>query len=231
VLYTVPFGIKIIPHIFHYWVYKKEIGKIKFQGWHFQDMVAYLYLQKKNDGFFVDIGANDGIIGSNTFIFEKLGWHGVCVEPLPAVFNHKLKRSRKCDCYNVAISSKSNDSVEFFQAVGANQLSGLNEGMTESHKMEAKTYGKTKIINVKTMTFDDIMGNYPDIKFIDFMSIDVEGHEMEILNTINFKKYKFGFLTIERSEPERIVKHMQENGYQKLMDLGPDMMFVPNAVC
>jgi hypothetical protein len=71
--------------------------------------------------------------GSNTYIFEQLEWQGVCIEPQSDIFL-QLKKYRNCDCYNVAISSQSNESVEFFKAYGANALSRLNEGMTEAHK-------------------------------------------------------------------------------------------------
>ena len=60
----------------------------------------------KRNGFFVDIGANDGITGSNTYFFEKeLSWKGVCIEPQPDIFN-KLAKNRKSECHNCAVSSK-----------------------------------------------------------------------------------------------------------------------------
>jgi FkbM family methyltransferase len=186
-----------------------------------------MYLQKKQNGFFVDIGAHDGITGSNTYIFEQLGWEGICVEPQSDVFL-QLKKFRNCDCYNVAISSQSNESVEFFKAYGENTLSGLNEGMDESHKNRAKESGKTKVIKVKTMTFNEMMEKYPHVKNIDFMSIDVEGHEMEILKTIDFEKYSFRLLTIEKSEPRKIKELLNQKGYKILMELGPDIMFIPD---
>jgi FkbM family methyltransferase len=230
VLAILPFGTKIVSFFGSKWAYKRNFGKIKFQGQFLQDMIAYLYLSphpRHINRFFVDIGANDGIIGSNTYIFEQLGWKGICVEPQPDIFNHYLKRQRKCDLYNVALSSKSGDNIEFFKAHGAPALSGLNENMSEGHKKWAAEYGKIEIINVKTTTFEEIMKKHPDIKHIDFMSIDVEGHEMEILKTINFNEYKFDFVTIEKSDPDKIIKHMQENGYKIFMEIGADIMFIP----
>lgn len=85
--------------------YKCNFGSIKFTGQFFQDLIAYLYLQKKTDGFFVDIGANDGISGSNTYALEQMGWKGICIEPQPDVYRI-LKKYRKCDCYNVALSTE-----------------------------------------------------------------------------------------------------------------------------
>jgi hypothetical protein len=62
------------------------------------------------------------------------------------------------------------------------------------------------------------------------MSIDVEGHEMEILKSINFEKYSFGFITIERSEPEKIKEHMRKNRYKVFMEIGADIMFIPDKI-
>jgi hypothetical protein len=77
------------------------------------------------------------------------------------------------------------------------------------------------------MTFDELMKKYPNINNIDFMSIDVEGHEMEILESIDFTKYNFGLLTIEKSEPEKIKELMKRNGYKFFMEVGADIMFIP----
>jgi len=165
---------------------------------------------------------------SNTYIFEQIGWKGICIEPQPDVYKI-LKMYRKCDCYNVAISSKANESVDFFKAtINASGLSGLNEGMSESHKQRAKEHGKIEIIQVKTMTFDEIMANYPNKTHIDFLSLDVEGHEIPILETINFNKYSFGFLTIEKNDPEKLKEIMKKNGYRFFMEIGADIMFIPD---
>jgi len=206
--------------------YKDNFGNLKFQGQYFQDMIAFLYFQKKKKGFYMDIGANNGVGLSNTYIFEQIGWNGVCIEPQPNVYK-MLKKNRKCDCYNVALSSIANESVDFFKA-SANMLSGLDDGMSESHKQMAMEFGKTEIIKVKTMTFDEIMANYPNVKHIDFMSLDVEGYEISILETIDFDKYSFGFLTIEGNNPERLKEIMQKNGYKVFMEkVGVDIMFIP----
>ena len=206
-------------------LYKNNFGHIKFQGQSFQDMIAFLYLKDRNKGFYMDIGAHDGIGGSNTYVFEQIGWDGICIEPQPDIYN-KLRKYRKCRCYNVALSSMKNDSADFFKTA-ISGLSGLDEGMPESRKQCLKEYGKTEIIKVKTMTFDEIMKDHPNVKHIDFMSMDVEGHEIKILETINFEKYTFGLVTIENNDPEKIKALMSKNGYKVFMKIGDDTMFIP----
>ena len=208
---------------------------IEFQGQIHQDMFAWSYFDGKKDGFYIDIGANDGKSISNTYVFEKLGWGGACIEPLPDVFE-KLRQNRSCDCSNVAISDVSGESIEFIRAKGVEVLSGLSNQMTEAHKERIRREkGEIEKIYVKTLTFDDLMSNYPDTKHIDFMSIDVEGAEMSVLKAIDFKKFTFGFITVENNEEirgdgKRLISFMEGHGYQVYLDYGGDIMFVPKTV-
>ena len=207
----------------------KNSTNLDFQGQVDQDMIAWLYFGGKKDGFYIDIGANDGKSLSNTYIFEKLGWEGVCIEPLPDTFK-ELRKNRSCDCFNVAISNMSSESIEFIKTIDdrdGDMLSGLSNQMTEAHKKRIEKV-KTEKIYVKTLTFDGLMNNYPERQYVDFMSIDVEGGEMGILKTIDFKKYKFGLITVENNEKnKKLAGFMDEQGYEIYLDLGIDIMFIP----
>jgi FkbM family methyltransferase len=205
---------------------------IDFQGQARQDMIAYLFFKGKKDGFYIDIGANDGKSLSNTIFFEKLGWQGICIEPLPDIFD-SLRKNRSCDCFNIAIDNTSGDSREFIKASGVEMLSGLNNQMTKPHKKRIlNEKGKIEKIYVKTLTFEDLMKRYPDQRYIDFMSVDVEGAELSILKTIDFNSFKFGLITVENNEEikgsgKTMVKYMKKQGYKIYLDLGLDIMFIP----
>jgi FkbM family methyltransferase len=211
----------------------KSGRQIQFRGQVDQDLLAYLFFKGRKNGFYIDIGANDGLTLSNTYAFEQLGWMGACVEPVPDVFL-KLRQNRKCDCYNAAITDQSGNEVNFIKASGVDMLSGLESDMTEGHKkriMDEK--GKLEIIKVKTLSFNELMSNYADTGFIDFMSIDVEGAEMSILKAIDFDKYCFGLITVENNEEAAgnigdMKKYMMEKGYEVFLDLGLDIMFTPS---
>jgi FkbM family methyltransferase len=194
----------------------------------FQDIIAWLYHKRKDKGFYIDIGACDGLSGSNTYIFEQIGWEGLCIEPQPDVFN-RLKKHRKCDCYNVAISDKGKETENFYQVEGGDALGRIAEGISDTQKKWMKETGKLKEIKVRTSTFSEIMNNYSDINHIDFMSIDVEGYEMEVLKTIDFKKWTFGLITIEASHPDRIRQLLYENNYKVFMETGADILFIPRG--
>ena len=195
-----------------------------------QDMIAYLFLKtnmKKEKGFYIDIGAHDGVTLSNTYLFEQIGWKGICVEPIPDIFI-QLQKNRTCDVINAAITDKLCNSADFIQVSGPDMLSGLDSEMSSSHKKRIKAEnGSVEVIKVKTLTFDAIMQNYPEINHIDFLSIDVEGGEMNILQTINFKKYSFGIITIENNEPDnKLTVFMKNHEYCEFCKTGCDIMFI-----
>ena len=85
-----------------------------------------------------------------------------------------------------------------------------------------------KTIEVNSITFDDLMSkNYPDIRHIDFLSIDIEGGELIVLETIDFNKYSFGLITVENNFEEGVlVNFMKERGYKVLIDIGLDILFI-----
>lgn len=150
-------------------------------------------------GFFVDIGAHDGISGSNTKRLEELGWEGICVEPLPRAFE-ELQKNRTCELQNCAIWDKEG-TTEFLVVTGyAEMLSGIVESYDPRHAdridRELQHFGGTKTsITVRTRRFDNVVKN----PRIDFLSIDTEGSELSILNTINFDKYDIRVICVENN--------------------------------
>ncbi|RDU73754.1 FkbM family methyltransferase [Helicobacter aurati] len=200
-----------------------------FSGQLGQDAVAYSILRDKKEGFFVDIGAHDGISINNTYLFERLGWKGFCVEANPHTFEI-LRQNRQCDVYNFAVFSKN---IGMTNLVVSNSdcsvLDTLEINLTQEHQKRMQGYGTLESISVSSITLNEIMQNYPDISHIDFLSLDVEGGELDVLYGIDFSKYSFGVMTIEHNyteSQEKIIQFLRENGYRVLMQNGFDMVFV-----
>jgi len=191
-----------------------------------QDIIAYLFFKGKTDGFYIDIGANDGISGSTTYWAEQVGWKGICIEPQKSTFE-RMKKVRNCALYNCAISNKTQENAEFISFPDKDTRSGLADSMSENHIEAAKQFSNMEKKNVSTKTFGDVMVDFPTVKFIDFLSIDTEGHEMQVLESIDFTKFKFGLITIETEDGSEVVKYVENNGYKKLMIAGSDCLFVP----
>ena len=206
----------------------EQLSGVQFYGQELQDMYAYLWFKGKRDGFFIDIGAYDGITISNTYSLEKIGWKGICIEPVPDIYE-KLRNNRKCECVNAALSNRRGGGHnKFIQTKGGR--SGFTQNMNHKMLSAAKNEGIIAEIDIKTLTFDTLMEKY-DSKYIDFMSIDVEGSEIEILKTINFDKYKFGLITIENNQSgkdeEQLIPFMKSKGYKTLLNVGIDVLFIP----
>ncbi|MDE7174593.1 MAG: FkbM family methyltransferase, partial [Helicobacter sp.] len=209
-----------------FWVSKLQ--DVSFCGQLGQDAIAYVANACKKQGFFVDIGAHDGKSISNTYLFEQLGWNGICVEANPATFE-KLKQNRKCDTYNVALHSKNIGIVQMATSKSS-VLDTLELNLTPAHKTRVERGGEITYIQVPTATLDEILANYPTISHIDFMSLDVEGGELEVLKGINFSKYTFGFIAIEhnyfKDAQKKVSELLNSKGYRILMWNGWDYLFV-----
>jgi FkbM family methyltransferase len=207
--------------------------QLRFNADTAQDIIAYLFFNGKTFGFFVDIGAHNGVDGSTTFWAEQLGWKGICVEPQPSEFQ-ALQRNRRCALRNCAVSNKTG-TAEFISFPDSTYWSGLAETMTPEHVATAKKwiseyhhkFSGVQRFTVQTNTFDDIMRDFPDVSNIDFLSIDTEGHELPVLQSIDFSKYRFGLIAIETRPDSESSRYLEQQGYQILLVTRSDTIFVP----
>lgn len=172
-----------------------------------------LFFKNKRSGTFVEVGAADGIQCSNTLFFERnLGWRGMCIEPSPEPFK-KLRKNRKSICVNRAISDKAGNA----QFVVSGLLSGLREPMDPRHVERIKhTYKKNlHTITVQCCRLDELMKQH-NIKHVDYLSLDVEGGEMNVLRSINWDEVTIDVLSVEGNYSECWVAHrafLAEKGY------------------
>jgi len=145
-----------------------------------EDEILFEKYLNYRDGFFIELGAMDGITFSNTKFFEdELGWNGILIEPT-GQYNDLIKNRPNCYNFNYAVSEKESD-VDF---LGYAAIGGLLETMNDTHK---NNWGLDKIqpIKVKSIPFYEITKNL-DIKKVDLFSIDVEGGEYEVLKTFDW---------------------------------------------
>jgi FkbM family methyltransferase len=186
------------------------------------------YFKNKTNGFFIDIGAHDGIIGSNSKFFEEeLGWSGICIEPNPEVF-FTLENSRRCNCIQKAISNKKETSL-FFQFLGeaGNMLSGLADKYSQKsifdiNKGLENNSNSFNYIEVECDLFENIVKE----THIDFLSIDTEGNELEILETIDFNKYNIDIISVENNEyDDKFINFFSNKNYTFITKLGCDEIY------
>lgn len=180
-----------------------------------QDLDVLKFYKNKKNGFFIEIGASDGIQLSNTYLLETTyEWKGICVEPIPSKFKSLCKNRPNSMCYPNAVYNESDKQVVFDICNQSDLLSGISWNI-DRHKTTVDK-NKTQII-VTTISLNDLLNKSNSPSFIEYLSLDTEGSELEILKSVNLKKYTFGLIDVEHNyvEPRRtqIRDLLISNGY------------------
>jgi FkbM family methyltransferase len=197
-----------------------------------QDLQVVDFYKEKRHGFFVEIGAHNGIALSNTYLLETTyQWKGICVEPIPYIFTQLVKRRLESICCDKAVYHTSGLSVEFDIANECTVLSGIAETI-DCHKQKVNTNKTT--IRVDTITLNDLLDTYKAPAFIEYLSLDTEGSEYDILKSCDFRKYTFGLIDVEHNYKQPRRTHIKDlllaNGYVYLGPNGIDDRYKHSSV-
>ena len=182
-----------------------------------QDYFVASYFKFKEGGSFIEFGATDGIKDSNTFLLEsKFGWKGVLVEPIISFYN-QLKLNRKSKTLNNAVYHESNKSILFQESIFPELSTIKGYGDSDDHNRQDNVASE---YNIDTITLNEIFENYFNDKIIDYLSIDTEGSEYDILNSFDFEKNKIRIITVEHNysiQRNKIYKLLTKNGYKRVL--------------
>lgn len=193
--------------------YPSEIGQDKW--------VAEVMFPGVTDGVFLDVGSGHGQIGSNTRALEDLGWTGICVDPFPVAME-----GRSCQMIKEVVSNEAGKTVKFHTHDG---LGGIADTLGK-WKDEAS---KAPAVEMTTVTLAEVLERAKAPAFIHFLSLDIEGAELDALRGIPFDKYRFGAMAIEHNEeePKRgdIIRLLAAHGYQRVHTYKQDDFFAPVA--
>jgi FkbM family methyltransferase len=181
-----------------------------------EDRILAEIFNQKTSGLCVEVGANDGVNDSNTMYFEKAGWNCILVEPNP-VLCKMIRASRSSVLFELAASDKAGD-VTLFVAEGAERAHGvstINAGEDELNKI--KSYGFTyREVKVQTKTLDEILSGLKPGSEIDFISVDVEGHELEVLSGFSLERWRPAVILVEDNsnfEDAAVSNYLSRFGY------------------
>jgi len=203
-----------------------------------QDKWVLSVLKNKREGFFVEIGAHNGIDDSNAYVLEKdFGWQGICVEPHTYSFQ-TLEEHRSCIRENICISGK-NGKVKFVQRGRQRQVSGIYDDFSDD-VIRQKAESGHPVIEKDSLTLLSLLEKYKCNNVIEYLSIDVEGAELDILEFFPFDEYKFLTITIEhnaqlgernRDKKNKIFELLSSNDYKKVNSTTEEDWYVycPNA--
>lgn len=179
------------------------------------------FLAPRTPGFFVDVGANHPWRGSQTWHLEQRGWRGILVEPLPEQAD-RLRRSRTAAVFAVACSSPENGGkvLPFF---AADVFSGLD-------RKQMAPWAEPDVIKVPVRTLDSVLEEAGAPQPIDFLSLDVEGHEIEVLRGFDFNRWAPRLILLE-DHIGNLNRHrfMTRNGYRLVRRTEFNGWYVPAA--
>lgn len=174
-----------------------------------EDLIIDGLLKGKNPGFYVDIGANHPTHLSNTKRFYDRGWHGINIEPNP-VLSELLSKERERDiCQNLGIG-KTKGILPFY-VLSSHTDSTFN---LEDARRNCLFFNDSieRVINVPVEPLADVLKRYHP-ETIDFMSLDTEGSELEVLKTNDWSCYRPDALCVEIENDPRIVPYLESLGY------------------
>lgn len=183
----------------------------------FQDLFAALCIGPDKPGFFVEFGATDGVNGSNTWLLEKvLGWRGILAEP-GRDWHPSLAGNRNCtietDCVWIATGAE----LAFTQANDAGFSTISSYAGKDRH---ARHRENGQVYLVKTVSLHDMLIRANAPKAIDYISIDTEGSEFDILSRFPFGDWDISIFTIEhnfREERGAMQDLLTENGFVRVL--------------
>ena len=191
--------------------YPSEIGQDKW-------VLAKMFPDVTN-GYFLDVGSGHGTIGSNTKALEERGWTGICVDPFPTHMD-----GRTCRMIEEVVSNESGKTVRFHTHSG---LGGIADTLGK-WKEEAS---KSPAVELTTVTLAEILERAKAPTFIHFLSLDIEGGELDALRGIGLDHYRFGAMAIEHNEeePKRtdIINYLRQYGYERVHTYRQDDFFAP----
>jgi len=215
-----------------------EYRKLKYHCEEALIPIFQRYFYKEN-GFYVDVGANDGRSVSNTYDLEKTkNWGGILIEPIMHVHfrSRQIRSLEKNKFVNCALVSQDyqGETIKLF-------YSGLMTVMAEGSEFKPKNWANVgsqflsrgEIVQTtwsSARTLDSVLSEFNAPRRIDLLSIDVEGSEMQVLNGTNFSKYVFEYILIETDVNSKAFKFLTQKGYHYLESVNQNILFAHQSL-
>ena len=188
-----------------------------------EDILLESFFGRDNvDGFYVDIGAFNPIVISNTYLFYRKGWRGINIEPNPKHFElFPVKRSNDINL-NMAVSDQKS-TVKF-------SCDGVYSGIRDGDYLFTNRNPGAQVIEVETFTLKEILDKHlPTGKPIDFMTIDCEGHDFKVVKSNDWTTYRPRVVAVEQhgsSVESDVYELLARVGYRFYCKIGLTMLFI-----
>ncbi|HXR48088.1 MAG TPA: FkbM family methyltransferase [Candidatus Limnocylindrales bacterium] len=187
-----------------------------------EDLLLWEYFGAKTNGFFVEAGANHPTKLSQTWLFELHGWEGILVEPIAKNCELLRQHRPRSQVFQCALGApEQRGRAQLSVAAGDDALSGLqaNDGVVVDRMEE-----------VEVRTLDEILVEAGNPK-LDFVSIDVEGMELQVLRGFDLMRHRPAMLLIEDHLEDLLVhRHLVRHGYRVVKRTGENNWYVPKRL-
>ena len=202
---------------FSYWYFFKR--KNFSQGK--EETFLLKYFNKKEKGFFIDVGCHDPFRYSNTQALYRKGWSGINIDANPDTIR-KFNKYRKRDTNICALISDANCPLEYCY-YDDHALNGVHNYLRKDFLIN-KGYKILKTETINTTTLNKVLKK-SKFKVIDLLSIDVEGHEMEVLKSINFDIYTVELIIVEENGNENELRIFLKKKYSLIARIDRNLVF------
>ena len=179
-------------------------------------IIRNLHGRHFSSGFFVEFGATDGLSLSNTKMLEDSGWRGILCEPA-RIWHNSLKANRNQQIDTRCVSTESRRTVMFNETLAA-ELSTIESYSRSDHHAELREEGTR--YTVETVSLIDLLESHNAPTRINYLSIDTEGSELDILRSFDFTRFEIEFISVEHNftpNREAIFALLQENGFERIL--------------
>ena len=202
--------------------YFSQYGQDKF--------VDQVLFREQRNGVFLDVGAYDGVTINNSYFLERTrGWSGMCVEPQPAAFA-TLQQARRAICIN-GCAAPEDGAVDFLQLGGGNEMLSGRVGTFEPVHLDlirAATHqpaGEHAAVRVRAFNLPALLREH-GMDRVDFLSLDTEGGELDLLKTLDLEALQVRAITIENNDgsPE-VERYLAHAGYRLAAVMGCDEIY------
>lgn len=183
-----------------------------------QDVFALTVSGFKRGGYFVEFGATDGLLNSNSWLLEKkFGWSGILAEPAQC-WQSSLRANRSAIIDSRAVWSESGKSLAFWETENP-ELSTLAESSASDHHRSHRR--RRTEYEVETVSLNDLLGFHKAPRKIDLLSVDTEGSELQVLEQFDFSKFSVSTLVVEHNfngERAAIQELCEAQGFVRVLD-------------
>lgn len=204
---------------------------MSYYGQHHEDIFIKKIFPTLTNGVCIEVGAYNGVSMSNTKHFEEIGWRALCIEPIPVEFE-KCKSIRK-ECYQCCISDKDSEEKEFTIFHLNDNLAAISSLEPDQRLINSHSHLITNISKcmVKVRSLNSLLQELDFPKNIDFISIDTENTELDVLKGIDLNVYNVKLFVIENNYNEPFCNnYLEQFGYKRINRIAVNDFYIKNSI-